>query len=154
MLTDEMKHEIEAEAGLYEQRQAAAIEALKIVQRHRGWVDDASVGDIAAVLNMTPDEVDSVATFYNLIYRRPVGRHVIRVCSSVSCYVMGYASLREHLRARWGIALGETTKDGRFTLIPNQCLGACDHAPTLMIDDDLHHDLTPESIDAILEKYE
>lgn len=153
MLTDEMKHEIEAEAALYEQRSAAAIEALKIVQRERGWVDDASIRDIAAALDMTPDEVDSVATFYNLILRRPVGRHVIRVCSSVSCWVMGYARLREHLKARWGIALGETTKDGRFTLIPNQCLGTCDHAPALMIGDDLHQDVTPETIDAILEKY-
>ena len=153
MLTEEMKHEIETEAGLYAQRQAAAIEALKIVQRQNRWVDDASVREIADLLNMSPDEVDSVATFYNLILRRPVGRHVIRVCSSVSCWVMGYEGLREHLRTKWGIALGETTKDDRFTLIPNQCLGACDHAPTLMIDDDLYQDLTPETIDAVLEKY-
>ena len=153
MLTDEMKHEIAAEAALYEQPQAAAIEALKIVQRTRGWVDDESICDIAAELDMTPDEVDSVATFYNLILRRPVGRHVIRICTSVSCWVLGYGGLREYFRARWNINLGETTADGRFTLIPNQCLGTCDRGPALMIGDDLHQDVSLESLDAILAKY-
>ena len=148
-----MKREIEAEAAHYEQRRAACIEALRIVQRHNRWVDDESVRAIAGVLDMTPDEVDSVATFYNLIHRRPVGRHVIRICTSVSCSIMGCDGLLAHLKQRFGIGPGKTSVDNRFTLIPHQCLGACDHAPTLMIDDDLYHNLSPDTIDAVLERY-
>ena len=102
---------------------------------------------------MTPDELDSVATFYNLIFRKPVGRHVILICDSVSCWVMGYRGMEEHLKARLGIGFGETTADGRFTLLPNACLGVCERAPAMMIDEDLHTDLHPEKIDQILEKY-
>jgi NADH-quinone oxidoreductase subunit E len=153
MLTEEEKREIESELQHYEQKQAACIEAMKIIQRHRGWVSDESIQDIARLLEMTPDELDSVATFYNLIFRRPVGKHVILMCDSVSCWIMGYEDLRKHLTQRLGINLGETTPDGRFTLLPVVCLGTCDHAPALMIDNDLHRDLDPEKIDAILEKY-
>jgi NADH-quinone oxidoreductase subunit E len=153
MLTEAMRHEIEAEASLFEQRRGACIEAMKIVQRHCGWVDDDDLAEIAALLGMTPVEVDSVATFYNLIRRRPVGRHVILVCTSVSCWIMGSVSLLQHLQERLGIGLGETTADGRFTLIANQCLGTCDHAPALMIDNDLHRDLDPERLDAALAHY-
>jgi NADH-quinone oxidoreductase subunit E len=153
MLTDEIRREIEAEAHLYEQSRGACIDALRIVQRHRRWVDDESIRDIADVLDMTPDEVDSVATFYNLIHRRPVGRHVIRVCSSVSCWIMGYDGLKSHLCKHLGIAMGETSSDGRFTLLPHQCLGACDHAPAVMIDDDLYGDLEPANVATTLEKY-
>jgi NADH-quinone oxidoreductase subunit E len=153
MLTEEETREIEAELQHYEQKQAACIEAMKIVQRHRGWVSDESIQDIARLLEMTPDELDSVATFYNLIFRRPVGKHVILICDSVSCWIMGYEDLRQHLTERLGINLGETTSDGRFTMLPIVCLGTCDHAPALMIDNDLYQDLDAQKIDEILEKY-
>jgi NADH-quinone oxidoreductase subunit E len=153
MLTEEEKREIETELQHYEQKQAACIEAMKIVQRHRGWVSDESIQDIARLLELTPDELDSVATFYNLIFRRPVGKHVILICDSVSCWIMGYEDLRQHLAERLGINLGETTSDGRFTMLPIVCLGTCDHAPALMIDNDLYQDLDPQKIDHILEKY-
>ena len=154
MLTPEEKREIEAELQRYPQKQAACVEALKVIQRHRGWVSDESIEDVAALLEMTPDELDSVATFYNLIFRQPVGRHVILLCDSVSCWIMGYERLYERLATRLGIKLGETTADDRFTLLPIPCLGTCDHAPALMIDDDLYRDLAPEQLDAILERYE
>ncbi len=102
---------------------------------------------------MSPAELDSVATFYNLIFRRPVGRHVIFLCDSVSCWVMGYERMRQHLINRLGVQPGQTTPDGRFTLLPIVCLGACDHAPVMMIDHDTHHDLDPRKIDDILERY-
>src|SRR5919106_7091138 len=143
MLSDLERQEIMAELHHYEQKRAACIDALKIVQRHRGWVSEEHIHDIAGLLEMTPDELDSVATFYNLIFRKPVGRHVILLCDSVSCWIMGYMRLREHLKARLGIRLGETTADGRFTLLPIVCLGTCDHAPALMIDDELYRDLDP-----------
>ncbi len=153
MLTAEERQEIEAEIPHYEQKRAVCIEAMKIVQRHRGWVSDESLRDIAQVLEMSPDELDNVATFYNMIFRRPVGKHVILVCDSVSCWVMGYDGIREQLTHRLGIQLGETSADGRFTLLPVACLGTCDHAPALMIDNDLYRDLDSKQVDEILAKY-
>ena len=152
MLTDDEKKEIEVAVKHCNHRQAACIEALKIVQRHRGWISD-EIEDIAALLEMTAEELDSVATFYNLVFRKPVGRHVILVCDTVSCWVMGYEHIREYLSDRLDIGLGETTADGRFTLLPVPCLGACDRAPVMMIDDELHTDLNPEKIDEILKGY-
>lgn len=152
-LGEEARHEILHEAGLYERPQAACIDALMIVQRHHGWVSDASLVEIGKLLDMSADAVDSVATFYNGIYRRPVGRHVIKVCSSISCWVMGYDKLRDALAEKLEVPLGGTTADGRFTLIPIQCLGACDHAPTLMVGNDMHNDVDPAKLDELLARY-
>ena len=153
MLTVEEINEIEAEAAHYPRRDAVSIDALKIVQKHRGWVDDESLRDIAAHIGVSPTDLDSVATFYNLIFRRPVGRHVIMVCDSVSCWIMGHERNGKHLHDRLGIKFGETTPDNRFTLLPIVCLGCCDHAPAMMVDGDLHSDLDPQTIDSQLEKY-
>ena len=153
MLTTEEISEIEGEAAHYPKREAVSIDALKIVQRHRGWVSDESLRDIATHLGMSPTDLDSVATFYNLIFRRPVGRHVIMVCDSVSCWIMGHDRIRNHLSERLGIEFGETTPDNRFTLLPIVCLGCCDHAPAMMVGADLHSDLDPRKIDARLEEY-
>ena len=154
MLSPEERQEIEAELAHYPRKQAVSIDAMTIVQRHRGWVSDESLRDIAEFLGMSAADLDGVATFYNLIFRKPVGRHVIMVCDSVSCWIMGCDRIREHLSSRLGIKLGETTQDGRFTLLPIVCLGACDHAPVVMVDGDLHQDLDPQRLDGILEKYE
>src|ERR687887_867195 len=113
MLSDAERQDIEVELGHYAQKQAACIEALKIIQRHRGWVTDESLQDLAPLLEMTPDELDGVATFYNLIFRRPVGRHVILLCDSVSCWIMGYERLQKRLQERLAIGLGQTTADDR-----------------------------------------
>ncbi len=152
MLTDDERAEIEAEFALYPDRRSLCIDAMLVVQKHRGWVSDESVRDVAALLGMSPADVDGVATFYNLIYRRPVGRHVIHVCDSVSCWIMGYETIRDYLSERLGIGYGETTPDGRVTLLPIVCLGACDHAPAMMVDRTFYGDLDPEKIDAILER--
>ncbi len=153
MLSDEERREIKAEIAHYEYRQAACIEALKILQRTRGWISDESIQDLTGILEMTADEIDNVATFYNLIFRQPVGDHVILLCDSVSCWLMGYEDLHSHLRQQLGVDFGQTTEDGRFTLLPMVCLGACDHAPVMMVDEDLHRDLTPEKVDQILDEY-
>ncbi len=153
MLPEHIKEEILEEAARYERKSAVCIDALKIVQEHRGWISDESIAEIGEVLDMTPAEVDSVATFYNLIHRRPVGRHVIRVCSSVSCWVMGVDGVLDRLQKLLGIKAGETTADGRFTIVLNQCLGTCDHAPALMIDEELHRDVDPAGLEALLETY-
>ena len=154
MLSDVERREIEAELAQYEFKQAACVEALKIVQRHRGWVSDDGIRDVAEILEMTPHELDSVATFYSLIFRHPVGRRVILICDSISCWIMGYDEVCQHLQTRLGIALGETSADGQFTLLPMPCLGACDHAPALMIDEELYGGLNSEKLDRVLALYE
>ncbi|MGH9377113.1 MAG: NADH-quinone oxidoreductase subunit NuoE [Terriglobia bacterium] len=153
VLRPEEQREIEEELAHYPNKQAVCIDAMRIVQRHRGWVSDESLHDIAGMLEMSIDELDSVASFYNLIFHKPVGRHVIMVCDSVSCWIMGYERLREQLMAKLGIKMGETTADGRFTLLPIVCLGACDHAPVMMVDEDLHQDIDPQNLNGALEKY-
>lgn len=145
--------EIEALFPHVPHRSATAIEAMKIVQKHNRWVSDDALKALAELLGMTYHELDSVATFYNMIFRRPVGRHVILVCDSVSCWVMGYEGIRDYLKQKLSLDFGETTPDGRFTLLPIPCLGTCDHAPALMIDEDLYRDLKTDELDKLLEKY-
>jgi NADH-quinone oxidoreductase subunit E len=154
MLNETEKEEVARELERYPTRQAACIEALKIVQKQHGYVSDEHLAELAGLLGMTEDELDGVATFYSLIFRRPVGRHVILLCDSVSCYVMGYEDIYRHLRGGLGIEFGQTTADGRFTLLPAPCLGCCDRAPAMMVDDDLHVDLTGPKVDQILAQYQ
>jgi NADH-quinone oxidoreductase subunit E len=153
MLTEEEIKEIQEEIKQYPYPAVACIDALKIVQHHRGWVSDESVKDIAKLLCISNEEVDGVATFYSRIYRKPVGRNVILVCDSVSCMIMGYGSLYEHLSKKLGINFGGTTSDGRFTLLPISCLGDCDNAPAMMINSDHFNRLTIEKIDELLVQY-
>lgn len=153
MLTREEVYEIEEAIKVVPYRKAACIEALKVVQEHRRWISDESLKEIAQYMEMSAEELDSVATFYNLIHRKPVGRHTILLCDSISCWVMGYENIRDAVMQRLAIKYGETTKDDRFTLLPNPCLGTCDHAPALMIDHDLYRNVTQEQLDEILDRY-
>ncbi len=146
--------EIEEEISHLPDRESAAIDALMIVQRHRGWVSDESLYSLAQLLEMSSAELDSIATFYNLIYRQPVGRHVVMVCDSVSCYVMGADQLATRVQDTLGIKFGETTEDGRFTLLPIVCLGACDRAPTIMVDKDLIGPVDASSLQHVFAGYE
>jgi len=153
MLTKEEIIEIEEEIRQYPYPKVACIDALKIVQQHRGWVSDDSVKDIASHLKMSNEEVDSVATFYSRIYRKPVGKNVILICDGISCMIMGYESLYEYIFQKLGVRFGETTSDGLFTLLPISCLGDCDHAPTMMINNDHFNQLTIEKIDELIDNY-
>jgi len=153
-LSEEEIAAIEAEAAHLPERASAAIEALRIVQAKRGWVSDQSLAAVARQLGMSSDALDAVATFYNLIFRKPVGRHVVMYCDSVSCYIMGCERVRQGLQDALGVAPGGTTPDDRFTLLPIVCLGACDRAPVIMIDDELHGDVSPDRLDEVLSRYE
>ena len=153
MLSEVEIKEIQEEIKQYPYPAVACIDALKIVQKHRGWVSDESVKDIAQLLGISNEEVDGVATFYSRIYRKPVGRNVILVCDSVSCMIMGYESLYEYISGKLGIAFGGTSTDGRFTLLPISCLGDCDNAPAMMINNDHFNRLTADIIDELLERY-
>ncbi|BBA36353.1 NADH dehydrogenase subunit E [Methylocaldum marinum] len=153
VLNEQETAEILAAAGHYPNKSAASVEALKIVQKHRGWVSDEVLKSVAGLLDMSPDELDGVATFYNLVFRRPVGENVILCCDSVSCWMLGADRIRERLSQRLGIGLGETTADGRYTLLPIVCLGACDRAPVLMVGDELYEDVDESKIDEFLKRY-
>ncbi len=153
MLTPEEHQAINTELSHSENRQGGCIDALKVLQRRRGWISDEAVRDLADFLELSATEVDSIATFYNLIFRKPVGRHIILVCNSVTCWVKNYEGLVNRLSEELGIGFGQTTPDGRFTLLPIACLGACDHAPALMVDDDLHLDVTTDDIKSLTARY-
>jgi len=149
-LTPEEIHDIEHEKTHYPYAQAVGLEALKIVQKYQGWVSDESLLAVAEYLGLPPDELEGVATFFNMIFRRPVGKNVILLCDSVACWMLGCDSLKSHISGRLGIDYGQTTSDNQFTLIPVPCLGDCDKAPTMMIGDVTYRNLTPAKIDAIL----
>ncbi len=152
-LSEDERQEINAECGHYPLRRAAAIEALKIVQKYRGWVSDPVLFAVARELGMPATELEGVATFYNLIFRRPVGKHVILVCDSVCCWLQGGDNICAYIADKLQIQPGETTADGAFTLLPTVCLGDCDHAPTLMIGHRHYRNVTPERLDQLLELY-
>lgn len=153
MLDPDIREDIETHALQFPMRSAACIDALRIVQEHYRWISDDHLKEVAELLSMSPEEVEGVATFYNLLYRRPVGQHVVLVCDSVTCWMMGGGRVRRRLEERLGVRLGETTADDRFTLLPIVCLGDCDHAPVLMVGEDLHHDLDEDGVDAVLARY-
>jgi len=128
------------------------IDLLRAIQSHHDWVPDAGVLLTAETLGVLPIEVEEVATFYDKIFRREVGRRVIHVCDSVCCWSTGAEMITEHLQKTLSIGLGETTADGAFTLLPSCCLGACGDAPAMMMGLTTHGRLTPERIDEVLLK--
>ena len=150
MLTNQELIEIESEIANLPDRPSACINALRIVRKHRGWVSDEAIDDLTPVLGMSRAEIDSVATFYNLIFRKPVGKHVILVCDSVSCWVCGEEKVLAYLESRLGIKLGETTPDGLITLLPTVCIGHCEQAPVMMVDEQVIGNLTEERIERVI----
>lgn len=152
-LSPKARADIEHAIHHYPDPRAASIDALKIVQAEEGWVPDGAIPAIAEVLGIPASDVEGVATFYSLIFRQPVGRHVIKLCDSMVCYVNGHEQVLDAIKTSIGIGLGETSADGRFTLLPICCLGNCDKGSTMMIDDDTHGGLTPESVVPLLEQY-
>ena len=153
VFTDYEREQIEHAIHHYAEPRAATIDALKIVQSQRRWVPDGAIFAIADILGIGAGDVEGVATFYNRIYRQPVGRNVIAVCDSIGCFLMGFDELYGSLQTKLGIKPGQTTPDDRFTLLPIVCLGACDKAPVLMVNDATHFNINPQNVDAVLEQY-
>jgi len=152
-LSETERSAIEHELHHYEDPRAASIEALKIVQKERGWVPDGAIYAISELIGIPASDVEGVATFYSQIFRQPVGRHIIRVCNSMVCFIAGHESVVEEIQSSLGIAPGQTTADGRFTLLPVCCLGNCDKAPAVMVDDDTFGDVQPGTVAKMLEGY-
>jgi NADH-quinone oxidoreductase subunit E len=128
------------------------VDVLRAIQDHHGWIPDDGVELAARVLGITPVEVEEIATFYDKLYRRPVGKRVIHLCDSICCWSTGSEALANHLQEKLGIGFGETTADGLFTLLPTCCLGACGEAPAMMIGLTTYGPLTLEKADGILDR--
>lgn len=154
ILTADEIHGIDEYIHHYPQARAAVLDALKLVQRRNGWVDDAQVAAIANMLGIAVADVEGVATFFNRIYRQPVGRHVILLCDSIACYLTGAESVEQAFKRELGIEFGQTTPDGRFTLLPICCLGNCDKAPSVLIDEDTYGPVEAHEVALLLEQYQ
>jgi len=152
VFADGLRSRIEALAARYPRKSAALLPALHLVQAEKGFIGPEDEEALAGLLETTPVAVREVVTFYTMFRRRPVGRHLIQVCTNVTCALMGGDRILDHLRRKLGIEVGETTPDGRFTLTTVECLGTCEAAPGLMIDFDHHGGLTETRIDEILER--
>ena len=130
-----------------DQRKSAILYALFLVQQQQGYISGASMRFVAEQIRCTPAEVEDVVSYYTMFYTKPVGKYVINVCRTLSCALLGAERVTEELSATLGIGPGQTTADGMFTLMEVECLGACDRAPVLMINDDGWHErLAPEQV--------
>ena len=130
-----------------EQRKSAILYALFLVQKQQGYISGASMRFVAEQIRCTPADVEDVVSYYTMFYTKPVGKYVINVCRTLSCALLGAERVTEELSAKLGITPGHTTADGMFTLMEVECLGACDRAPVLMINDDGWHErLAPEQV--------
>lgn len=135
-----------------ERSRSALIPLLFVVQRERGgWLDNPGVNFLAQFLKLEVTDVWETATFYSMFNLRPVGRHHIQICKTLSCRIMGEPAITDHICSKLGIHPGETTDDGKFTVTLVECLGSCGTAPMMQIGYDFHEDLTKEKVDKILE---
>jgi NADH-quinone oxidoreductase subunit E len=150
MIPIELKAELQSRVSAAITNREAAVDVMKSLQAHYGWLTDEAVVEASEILELSPLQVEELATFYEMIYRRPVGRHLIHVCDSISCWSMGGESLLQQIAGLLGIDVGDTTPDGFFTLLPCCCLGNCGQAPAMMIGDVVYGNLTAESVDEIL----
>ncbi len=152
MIPTQLRTRLEQHVAAAVTSREAAVQVMKELQGHYGWLTDEAVGEAAQLLGLSPLQVEELATFYEMIYRRPVGKRVVHVCDSISCWAMGGESLLAQLAAHLGIGPGETTGDGMFTLLPCCCLGNCGESPTMMIGDNLYGWLTLEKAVEILQQ--
>lgn len=152
MLSEEIRRALESRIAETEHPRELAIDVMGACQDAYGYLSDAAVRTAADLLGMTPLEIEELATFYNFIYREPVGRYVIHICDSVICWLEGYLPLTDYLSEKLGIGMGQTTADGLFTLLPACCLGYCDRAPAMMINKRVYGFLTREKIDEIIDR--
>ncbi len=154
MISEQAKQRMRALAARYPVARSAVMPALYIAQAEEGYITRAALEAVAEALNMTTDDVESVATFYTMYYQRPPGRKVIKVCNSILCYLRNCDALVAQLEQRLGIRRGETSADGRYTLLTVECLASCGTAPVLQINDEFVENLTPEQLDRLIDEWE
>jgi NADH-quinone oxidoreductase E subunit len=127
-----------------DQRKSAILYALYLAQAQQGYLTAAAMRHVATQIRCTPAEVEDVVSYYTMFYTKPVGKYVVNVCRTLSCALLGAERVTEELSAKLGIRPGETDASGTFTLIEVECLGACDRAPVVMVNDDWHERLSPQ----------
>jgi NADH-quinone oxidoreductase subunit E len=152
MFSEEAKKQLDNLIKKYPTKKAALLPALWIAQEQYGYVSTDAMKEVAEYLDLPPAEVEGVATFYTMYYKKPVGRHHLEVCHNIACMVVGADELIEHIGAKLGIEQGETTPDQRFTLSSAECLGACANAPCIMVGPKYYENVTPEKADLILDE--
>lgn len=152
MLPEELQQRLAREIAQGEHPREKAIDVMYALQGYYGYLSDEAVNDACRLLGMTPLEVEELATFYDFIYRQPVGKHIIHVCDGVVCWMHHEHSVFDYLCRKLGVGVGETTPDGLFTVLPTACIGDCQHAPSMLINGEFYGSLTPERIDEILEQ--
>ena len=145
MIPEQLKTSLEQRIAAAVTNREAAVDVMKELQRHYGWLTDEAVEEAALLLGLSPLQIEELATFYEMIYRRPVGRHVVHVCDSISCWSLGGETLLETLARSLDINPGATTADGTVTLLPCSCLGNCGESPCMMIDERQFGRVTAES---------
>ena len=153
MLSEDAKVRIQLAAMKYPNARGALIPALQIAQEENGHVTEEAMRFIAAELRVPETDVFGTATFYSLLRHKAAGRHVIAICHNLTCSIMGAEPLIEHLKQRLGVDEGQLTPDGVFSYHRIECIGRCDGAPAMLVDDTYHGDLTPEKLDSILASY-
>ena len=151
MIPEELRQSLKKDIDRIEHPRELAVDVMFAIQDFYGSLTDEGVQEAAELLDMSPLEIDQLATFYTFIYRQPVGKFVIHVCDSVVCWVNGYETVWRYLCRKLGIAPGETTSDGLFTLLKVCCIGYCDRSPAMLINRKAYGNLTAEKIDGILE---
>jgi NADH-quinone oxidoreductase E subunit len=154
MLSETTRQKIRDLANKYPQRRSALIPSLYLAQEEVGYLSPDAMRDVAQMFELSPNEVSEVASFYTMLYKKPVGKYVIQVCTNISCMLSRSEEIMAHLEKRLGIKPGETSPDRRFTLIEVECLGSCGTAPVVQINEDYHENLTPEKLDQILDSLE
>ena len=151
VLSEDIKNRIRSYFSRYPTKQAALLPILWVAQETWGWISREAAEEVARILELSPAHVSGVLTFYTMYNLEPVGRHLLQFCTSISCHLAGAGGLLEHCRRRLGIDLGQTTADGRFTMVEVECIAGCDRAPSMMIDDTYHEPMDPSKLDALLE---
>ena len=152
MLQEELREPLQKKIASVDHPRELAVDIMLALQNHYGYLSDEALEEAARLLEMTPLELEELATFYDFIYREPVGRFVIHVCDGVVCWMNGYDWVLNHLSKKLGIKPGETTEDGLFTVLPTACIGYCDLSPAMLINGRAYGPLTPEKIDDILNR--
>jgi NADH-quinone oxidoreductase E subunit len=151
VLSEASKAEIRRVRDEYPDAQSALLSALYLAQRdYGGWLPEGAFDEVAEVMGLPATLVASVASFYTMLNRRPVGRHLVQVCTNISCSLLGAEHLVRYISRLLGIEPGETTPDGRFTLLTVECLGSCGTAPMMQVDDRYYENLTEEKVQDIL----
>jgi NADH-quinone oxidoreductase E subunit len=148
------RKELDAVLANYPNKQSALLPALWMVQRKHGWVSPQGMAEVAEVLALTPAYVRGVVTFYTMYHQHPVGRHFVQVCTTTPCNVCGAEKVAEAFLSATGCRrLGETSPDGKWTVIEVECLGACGFATPVLIDDDFIESVTPEKVPELVARY-